>query len=122
VSGELGLGTPWTRALFPSELRAEVEALIPTGYRINVSAVNGRPGPWRISAWRGRERVTAIEERVVYSATEAVVLMAARLTEYVGARVESWTLGPDLTVTTRLDYTEDEPDIEGQPEFNGAFG
>ena len=48
--GTLGLGTPWTRALFPD--RDEVEALIPAGYRIDVTAVAGRPGPWRVRAVR----------------------------------------------------------------------
>ena len=50
--GTLGLPTPWTRALFPRETRAEVEALIPTGFRINVTAVNGKPGPWNLRAYR----------------------------------------------------------------------
>lgn len=48
--GTLGLQTPWTRALFPD--RAEVEATIPEGYRIDVTAVAGRPGPWRVRAVR----------------------------------------------------------------------
>lgn len=51
MSGKLGLGTTWTRAVFPGALRAEVEALIPDGYRINVVPVNGHPGPWDLVAY-----------------------------------------------------------------------
>lgn len=50
--GSLGLGSPWTRALFSGDARAEVEALIPATYRIDVTAVAGRPGPWRVRAVR----------------------------------------------------------------------
>jgi hypothetical protein len=46
--GSLGLGSPWTRGLFPD--RDEVEATIPAGFRIDVTAVAGKPGPWRVRA------------------------------------------------------------------------
>lgn len=48
--GTLGLGSSWTKALFPGDRRAAVEEQIPDGYRIDVAAVAGRPGPWRVRA------------------------------------------------------------------------
>lgn len=107
MSGTLGLGTPWTRALFPGDKRAEAEALIPDGFQINVSAVNGRPGPWHVTGLRCLEgaRPVVVLEWTSYSPHISVPLMAQRLAD-MAVRVESWTLADDMSVTVAVDYTE----------------
>lgn len=82
--GTLGLGSSWTRALFPGELRTEVEALIPAGFRINVTAVNGRPGPWRVEAFRTGESV-AVLTWTTHNPRNGVRVMAEHLHEKVVA-------------------------------------
>lgn len=82
--GTLGLGSPWTRALFPGDARAEVEALIPAGFRINVTAVNGRPGPWRVMGLRAEDDAP-VASWVTHSPQNAARLMAEHLREAVAA-------------------------------------
>lgn len=108
--GILGLGMTWGRSLFPGETRAEVEALIPAGYQINVVPENGRPGPWRLLALDtvhtdadGRPSVVMCWPHRHDPRTACRVM--ARELEKLG-RNEDWTLQSDGTVTTPLDYTE----------------
>lgn len=83
--GSLGLGSPWTRALFPGDLRADVEATIPAGYRIAVTAQAGSAGPWNVAAYSTREKdgnghdLEVARRSLVYKPLVAVELIVAEL-------------------------------------------
>ena len=51
MSGKLGLGSPWSRSAIPPDERAAIEALIPDAWRINVTAHNGSPASFDLSAY-----------------------------------------------------------------------
>lgn len=50
-TAKLGLPTPWGQAAFTDEQFAEVDALIPDGFRIVVTAWNGKAGLFNVRAW-----------------------------------------------------------------------
>lgn len=95
--GILGLVSPWARAKVPEPLRSELAALIPQGFTVGVSVA---PNNGRVKVWVNTPDQVAAKTFLGYDAPT-----------HIRAAID-W-----------IEQQDDEPDlnIEGQPEFNGAF-
>lgn len=105
MSGPLGLASPWTKAAFTPTDRADIEALIPNGYRIHVIA----DSPVRFQLLGMVEHDDPLQHPVelfrttwTYHPVETAKAVVERL----------WLIaGPESA----------DPNPEGDPTLNGAF-
>ncbi len=84
MTAKLGLSSPWTRAAFTDEQRAEIEARIPDGCRIVVTgdaAFGGRR--FTLRGYEGDHETIVMFAR--YNPVEAALHLAGRLAELVAA-------------------------------------
>lgn len=103
MSGTLGLATPWARARFTPGDIDEIEALIPSGYQINVNAHNGTPGSFDLLVFApGRTGRDFYEPVLRWDNRHDPVSSARALAERLRVRVGDWQLADDLTVTVPL--------------------